>query len=341
MARELLGEVTCPSGTLLVVDIGLLGMWKHAQPPLLEEWEASPETLAIANRAVDYRVEGRDATAANALFGQARGWLYDRSPDFVGTFDTEVRERGLEARLVAAAERIPHVERVQAAVAGPSRSGVVEFHGIGAPCVGALPTDRVMKVFGTRVGTGDFAAHWQHVELDVRHGAMTRTERVGEVLVDCARLGFVDVEALSRWEHDEPIDGKADFLFWGADAAEVARDYRVPHLGEEQYGWLDLPVEEIVALGRQIEELRETTSQRFATDFRPHSHHHQVMARIRANSTESGTLELGRARLCAFMTGWGDGVFPVEIDRDATGTVLAVRIVLGTDEARGNMRQAN
>ncbi len=341
MARELLGEVSCPSGTLLVVDIGLLGMWKHAKPPLLDEWAAPSETVALANQAVDYRVEGRDAAKANALFGQAPGWLYDRSPDFVEAFDSEVGKRGLDARLVAAPQRVPHRQRVDLAIAGPSRTGVVEFHGIGAPCVSTLPIDRTMKVWGTRVGAGDFAGCWQHVELEVRQGVRARTERVGEALVDCARLGFVDVEMLGGWEQDEPIDGKADFLFWGADATEVARDENAPAVGEGQYGWLDLPVEEIVERGARIEQLRESAGACFATDFRPHSHHYQVMSRIRASATESGVLELNGARLCAFMTSWGDGVFPVELDRDATGTILAIRVVLGTDETLRKAREVN
>jgi hypothetical protein len=45
--------------------------------------------------------------------------------------------------------------------------------------------------------------------------------------------------------------------------------------------------------------------------------------------------------MCAFMTTWGDGVFPVEIDRDAKGDVLSVRVVLATPEALANMDAVN
>lgn len=341
MTHELLGEVRCPSGTLLVVDIGLLGMWKHTEPPLLDDWEAPPETVAVANHAVDYRVEGPDAAVAGRLFGQAAGWLYDRSPDFVAAFEAEARARGLDARLVAAPARVPHRRRVEHALSNPSRVGVVEFHGISAPCIGGLPTDRSMKLFGTRVGAGVFGDCWQHLELQVKSGVCARTELVGEALVDTARLGFADVEMLGEWKHDEPLDGRADFLFWGADAESFAQIHGVPRVGDDQFGWLDLPAEEVVEHGMRIEHLRDAEGRRFATDFRPHSHHYQLMAQLRTSITESGTVEIGDAQLCAFMTSWGDGVFPVEVDREETGAILTVRVVLGTDRTLRNLRSVN
>jgi hypothetical protein len=45
--------------------------------------------------------------------------------------------------------------------------------------------------------------------------------------VDWARLLAVDVDALAGWQDSEPLDGKADFAFWGVDAA-FATDFR-PH----------------------------------------------------------------------------------------------------------------
>ena len=165
-------------------------------------------------------------------------------------------------------------------------------------------------------------------EIDVRQGTRATIQPIGEVLVDCARLGFVDVEMLAEWEHDEAIDGRADFLLWGLDAAEIAEIQDIPSVGEEQFGWVNLPVEEVVERGLAIEALREAGGHRFATDFRPHSHHYRLMEEIRSSPTESGTFALGDAKLCAFMTTWGDGVFPVEVDRDAEGNVLTIRVVL-------------
>ncbi len=130
-------------------------------------------------------------------------------------------------------------------------------------------------------------------------------------------------------------------MFWGRDAATAAAASAAPDLGEGQYGWLDRPVEEAVELGTAVEELRETGELRFATDFRPHSHHHQMMAKVRAAPTESGTLTIGDAKMCAFMTSWGDGIFPVEIDRDSEGSILTVRLVMATEETLGNMRVVN
>jgi hypothetical protein len=45
--------------------------------------------------------------------------------------------------------------------------------------------------------------------------------------------------------------------------------------------------------------------------------------------------------MCAFMTSFGDGIFPVEVDRMASGAVAKVRIVLATDQALRNLRAVN
>jgi len=40
-----------------------------------------------------------------------------------------------------------------------------------------------------------------------------------------------------------------------------------------------------------------------------------------------------------FMTTWGDGAFPVEVDLDATGQVVQVRLDLGCDEIVQRQRE--
>ncbi|GHF19139.1 hypothetical protein E5082_16860 [Streptomyces griseoluteus] len=59
---------------------------------------------------------------------------------------------------------------------------------------------------------------------------------------------------------------------------------------------------------------------------RPHSHHWQIMRRLRTSEHESGTLDLGPARVLCAMTTCGDGCFPVSADLDAAGDVVAVRV---------------
>ncbi|MFD3993379.1 hypothetical protein [Streptomyces sp. NPDC058583] len=40
--------------------------------------------------------------------------------------------------------------------------------------------------------------------------------------------GQRDVDALSLWQHDEPVDGLADVAFWGAAAEEAAATFAAP-----------------------------------------------------------------------------------------------------------------
>jgi hypothetical protein len=65
-----------------------------------------------------------------------------------------------------------------------------------------------------------------------------------------------------------------------------------------------------------------------ALDFRPHSHHWQVMRQVRASENETGTIDLGDARILFAMTSWGDGVFPAYADYDQDGSLVAVRVQL-------------
>jgi hypothetical protein len=194
-----------------------------------------------------------------------------------------------------------------------------------------LPTGRPMAVTGVRMGEGDDAECWRHVDLEVELGAkLAQREALGTALVDFAQLMFVDSGALSGWEHTESLDGKADFVFWGQDGAKLAAEVEAPVLVREEglFGWLDLPVDEAMERGHKAELLVEARSLELDTDLRPHSHHHQMLEQIRTKPTASGTLELGRAKLCAFHTTWGQGVFPVERHIDNRGRVMRVRILL-------------
>ena len=105
---------------------------------------------------------------------------------------------------------------------------------------------------------------------------------------------------------------------------------QAPTLAEEEgvWGWVDLPMDEAMEHGRKAEQLMEARTLELATDLRPHSHHYQMLEQIRTKPTASGTLKLGRAKLCAFHTTWGQGVFPVERHIDSRGRVMRVRILL-------------
>jgi len=90
-----------------------------------------------------------------------------------------------------------------------------------------------------------------------------------------------------------------------------------------------------------VEDLKKAKQLKFATDFRPHSDHFQLLAQMRSSPTDSGTLCVGGALCCGFFTGWGDGFYPVRLDLDEGRAVVRIHIELGTEDAIRNMRAVN
>ena len=189
--------------------------------------------------------------------------------------------------------------------------------------VDGLPRDRALPVVGERTADG----RWAYVDVQVADGAPATREHLGALIVDFARLMVADVRHPEHWIHDNAIDGKADFVFWGRDAAMLAKVVRAPDLGDGQYGWKDQPVDDIIRLGTSAEQIKMQRGWKLATDFRPHSHHFLLLEQVRSSPTESGTLDIADLRVCLFMTSGGDGEFPVFVDRDAAGRILRVRVV--------------
>lgn len=220
-----------------------------------------------------------------------------------------------------------------------------EHEGLGAVAIPNVPTGREIPVMGLRILEGELEGLWQAVYLDILPGATpVRTIEAGTVVVDAARLGFFDLEALEAWQHDEPLDGKADVMFWGLHGEEVAARFGAPHDAEESiYGFRDLHLSEAEPIVRRLEALRATGELRFAYDYRPHSHHYVLMKQLRASETESGMLGLGRPPVacCGLSTTWGDGEFPVMLDFDASGALMRVGVFFATPEAQENLRAVN
>ncbi len=331
---ERLGQVSCPSGILLILDGGLAWMWSHDRQPLLPDWS---EISSTANSSVDVALRGPDALVAGLTFDRSNHplFLYDQPRDGLGqiedAFSSLLRERGLAARLEPLPERVPHRKRVELSLEHGRGRGVVDFHGMWAAAIGDLPRDRAFPVLAQRM-SGPDEDRWRRIWIDVRQGEIASSCTIGHVLVDEARLMAVDTDALGAWDDHEPLDGRADFVFWGRDAAAVANELDAPEVpGEpDQFGWLNLPLDDALERGQGVEAARGA-DRKFATDFRPHTHHWQVMRDVRSSPTESGVLELAGAQLCMFMTSWGDGGFPVEADLDASGQVVRIRIEVGCD----------
>jgi hypothetical protein len=210
-----------------------------------------------------------------------------------------------------------------------------------AVMVGDLPRDRPLPVWGVRVGEGRWATLWDHVVIEVRDAPVASSEEVGTVMVDYARVLLCDENNPDHWVHSDCIDGKADFVFWGRDAADLAAAVGAPALPDGQFGWRDLDVDEVVERGTAAEKLRTERGWKLATDFRPHSHHWAALEQARAAATESATIDVGALRVCLFFTSWGDGMFPVFVDRAADGTPVQVRIQLHTADSAAAMAHVN
>jgi hypothetical protein len=336
--------VSCPSGILLVLDGGLAWLWSHDRPPLLPD---HPDVVGATAGAHDLAVRGPDAVAAGVAFDRSNHplYLYDQPADGLErlrlAFGDLVGGLNLDAAIETLPERIPHRRRVDLVLEVGRGAGAVEFHGMWAVAVSGVPRDRSLRVMGERMPAGSNEGRWRRVWIEFRGGEVASTREVGHVLVDEARLLAVDADALGAWDDRNSQDGKADLVFWGRDAAAVAAEVEaspIQFAGEAGlFGWADLPFDEARGLAQRVHALR-SESRKFALDFRPHTHHWQVMRSVRATQTESGVLDLCNSQLCMFMTTWGDGAFPVEADLDASGQILRLRIEVGCDKTVERMR---
>jgi hypothetical protein len=330
-----LGQITCPSGHLVVVDGGYLGAWSGERSPaeidpvLLDVDD--PQLVKEIAGAVDFDIVGADAERAAAAYGRQVGVaLYDipRShvADLPEQFAELCREQDLDARAVASPERVPHRERVRRSVA----RGDGGFTIFGGPvvAVGGLPTDRPLAVEMTEADYGDLGVRPRDMSVRVADEPVTSSELLGHVGVDWARLAFADADALGSWKHLRPVDGLADVAFWGRDGQEAAAAHEAVELPEgDVFGWENLGLEEAISRYEAVETWQVANDRRLALDFRPHSHHWQVMREVRSSPLEAGVIEVGGASILFAMTRWGDGSYPTYADY-AGDQLVAVRTVL-------------
>lgn len=343
--RVSLGRVSTPSGTLMVIDMGLLNFWMHGNPPGVPEGVLPADATYSANHGEDYRIEGKDSREAGMAF--ARHWhpeyVYDVPRHGIAKlkekFEECVGKYKLDARLVSLQPRVTHLERVEHAIEHGNGAGEVFFNGATAIAISGLPTDREFEVVGELMESEEFSEFWSSiiVQIDATK-EIEKSDKIGVVAVDWARLVTIDKDALGKWQHEETLDERADFVFWGRDAEELAKHFKAQKLDEDVYGWEGLLVNEMVAVGESVEEYRDKHKLKVSTDFRPHSHHFLMMKQVRSSDFESGVLEIDDSTACAFMTSWGDGFFPVYREFDGQGNLVAVRIELGTEESMEALR---
>lgn len=322
-------------------------MWSGERSP--GEVELHIEDAALAAgfaAAIDFEVDGPDATEAVNAFGR-QPWgpfLYDVPEHGVADtrrdFDAMCVVRGLRASL-RPVERISHRERVRRAVS----AGGSCFMIMGVPVVAAsveatreLPVVGVKVDFGGRVGE-----QWSVIATTSDDTSPNSTRELGVVGVDYARVLFADADALSSWQHDLPLDGRADVAYWGADVdrAREALGGDVIDGEPRVFGWVNIDVSAAIERAHDVEAWRSSTGLRLAMDFRPHSHHWAALSAARASEHEVGFVDLDGARAALVLTGWGDGLFPVLGDFDERGVLVRVRLVLGDDERAARMEQLN
>jgi hypothetical protein len=206
--------------------------------------------------------------------------------------------------------------------------------------VADVPRDRELAVVGQRVGKGRFADCWDHVAITIDDGEVAHAKKLGEAGVDFARLICMDKGALDHWQHEDSLDGLADFVFWGRDEIQLAKAMRAPRI-RDGYGWTDLPVAEAEAKADRAAVLKADNHWLLAMDLRPHSHHFHALAAARASRCGAGMLEVGGATTCLFFTSWGDGVFPIYLDVDHDDRPLRIRIQLATEQSNAAIRSVN
>ncbi|MFB9234066.1 hypothetical protein ACFFWC_00720 [Plantactinospora siamensis] len=334
-----LGEISCPSGELVIVDGGTLGMWSGRRSPGELDPRGlgidDPQLIADISGSVDYVVVGPDAGNAAASFARRpTPYHYDipasRAAEWADQFAQHCHAHGWNASVQTEAVQVPHRERAHRCAV--ERLAGFRVFGLPAVAIDGLPTTAAVRVEARR---SDGPWHgWSEMTVRVRDTPVAATTDVGSVGVDAARLAFADADALTHWHHDEPLDGLADVAFWGGTAAATAAAEfsadRLTKAGDEgSYGWTNLPIRSALQRARTIEVWKNAEpSRRMALDFRPHSHHWQVMQQVRASDNETGSVTIGDAQILFAMTSWGDGVFPVHADRDAAGDLVSLRVTL-------------
>jgi hypothetical protein len=328
---EQIGTVTTRSGGLIVIDTGYLGIWSHNAAPSLPAGSLdTEEQTRKANSFVDLHLVGSDAERAGQLLNMSWNplFVYDQPPahpELEQKLSEVVRKHHLDARFEVISPRISHRKRISQALEYGHGAGEIQFHGVWAAVVSGVPVGESLPVFGERMPPPE-QYNWKRVLVRCNSQSITRSERIGHVGVDYARLLIADFDVLGGWHHEDSLDGLADFVFWGQDAEKAARSLNAPPLSVREFGWTNLPVESAQEHGLAVEEHKRTNNLKLATDFRPHSHHWQVMREVRTTPTESGIAEVDGVKVCNFMTTWGDGVFEVHRDLSNSDELVQVRI---------------
>jgi hypothetical protein len=300
----LLGEVEVSSGLLLILDPGLGRFWRHDGDPGSPR-KADPKHCDLA-------IVGPDAVAAGRAYDRQFDprYLFDVA-DVAATkkhFATFVKDRKLNGRLEQLKRRIPHLERARLAVEVGGGAGVVHYNHMWAVVVGGLPSGRALRVEATPMPEGEFAGRWRTIDVVIDGDvAVARSLPVQGVMVEHGQMICADVEAFGAFRMWEPLDGLADFVFWGQDAPAIAQKFQASRLDDHNFGWVNVLDAQVHQYAQPVQDWIASQKLHAGVDYRPHCNLEKLNAQIRGNDLESGQLDLGRRDFhggVRFRRGW-------------------------------------
>jgi hypothetical protein len=333
-----LGEIDLPSGVLIVLDPGLARFWRHDSDP------RSPRRADGED--VDLAIVGPDAVMAGRAFDRQFDPRYlfdipiDRLESWRAQFAEFVAERRFDARLELLGNRVPHTERARLAVEVGGGAGVVTYNRLWAVAVGGLPVDRPLPVMATSMPQGEFAGRWRSIDVVVDPTVeVARTEITQGVMVEHGELLCADLDALGEFRMWESLDGLGDFVFWGADAADLAVRVGARTLNDHEFGWTALPMAEVDTRAAETRRIVKEQGLQLGIDYRPHDNLERLNAQVRVNKSRAGMLLLNGVRACGFDNRWGDGIFTVARHLGPAGQLVRVRLDVGDDDTQRRLRR--
>lgn len=340
-----IGSLPCPSGTLLVVDAGARPVW-----PGTPDIDWGDGNVAEPFDAVDIDIVGADnylaarKARASAPYGdffvlerQPGIFLYDvkraKAEALDAAFTAFCAREGYDARLDVRAEPVPIAERAGRAMTGGTLSGSfhvgVSYGSFRVKALGRLPTDRPLDIVVMRnlrtgsmmsMGVADPA-----VETPRYASGRLKGGDYGTVSVDGGAVLIGDLHALSELDPHRSVDGLADVEAYirGQRPAE----FPAPVLGADRFGWCDLDPEQA---DRRVAELvrwrAEHPETRVGIRREPHSAGWQMHRAIAASPWRAGVVDIAGGGVLIFMTGVGDGSFPLTVGRTRDLRTLAVAV---------------
>ena len=114
--------------------------------------------------------------------------------------------------------------------------------------------------------------------------------------------------------------------------------FQAAKIGEREYGWKDLPIEEIQQYAQAVQNHIEKNGLKVGVDYRPHCNLEKLNSQIRESDLEAGQVLLGQAKSCGFSNRWGDGIFEVVRDFDTTGRLIRIRLDVGNERKQSLLR---